>query len=90
MLLSFITDIWLKSIQGFSRYAQTCVDRLHDSGGPVVSQLENLCMWVYSIGDRYASHEIWSNSIGLFSRYLQKTHGELMDARTHGRTDART
>jgi hypothetical protein len=29
------------------------------TGGPVVSHIDNLSMWLFSVGDGHASHEIW-------------------------------
>jgi hypothetical protein len=57
-------------------HKQIRIDNIRNSSGPAVSQLENRSMQVHSIGGRHASHEIWLNSIGRFSHYVQITHEE--------------
>jgi hypothetical protein len=64
-------EIWSKSVQRFSRYAQKKTNSDSDNDGPVVSHIDNLNMWLISVGDGHTSNEIWLKSIQGFSLYEQ-------------------
>jgi hypothetical protein len=65
-------ELWLKFSQRFSRYAQKNLNNTCDIGGPVVSHIDNLSMWLFSVGE---GHMKFSRNLftEVFSRYVQTT-----------------
>jgi hypothetical protein len=44
-----------------------------DTGRPVVSHIDNLSIWLFSVGDVDMSQEIWSKYVQEFNCYIQTT-----------------
>jgi hypothetical protein len=54
-----------------------------DTSGPVVSHIENLSIWWFSVGDEHTSYKIWSKSVLGLSRNVQTMRTD--NARDYGR-----
>jgi hypothetical protein len=54
-----------KSVQWLSCYVQKNANDACDTGRPVVSHIDNLSIWLFSVGNvaLYMSHEIWSKYV---------------------------
>jgi hypothetical protein len=55
-----------QSVERFSYYVQTTANEARNTGGAVVSHIENLSLF-FSVDNGHVSNEFWSKSIQRFS-----------------------
>jgi hypothetical protein len=52
--------IMLKSVLRYSCCAQKNANNPRNTGGPIVSHIDNLSILLFTVGNVHMSHEIWS------------------------------